>query len=520
MTPPSDTESSPTLTDGLRRWWQGHIPTSESIDEAEWSQRHQIVVAGYVVAAAIATVTTVSRDVYLGTLDIPHLGQEIFVVATPGLILLWDGLRRTAREMLATTGILVTCGLMVHGTGGLIESHFSYFVLLPLIALYTDWRTYLYAVLYVAGTHAVMGTVAPESMYNHPSAIAAPVVWGLIHAAYVIALSVVMVVHWNFSDRRRLGLQSALDDLRATQSQLVEAQKLESIGSLAAGVAHEINTPVQFVGDNLRFLSDITSETNRFLKTWFDVQERLGDPGDMPDAVTELQAIAGEVDLEFAMDEVPPAVAQSSEGIVRVAEIVKAMKGFSHPRNEVEPSNLNNLIETTVTVSRSEWKYVADLEMNLAEDLPMTDVPPGSFNQVILNLIVNAAHAISDRFTNPSEAAGNGSSGTDKQGRIVVSTQRVDDSNVKIAISDNGCGIPDDVKERVFEQFFTTKEVGRGTGQGLAIAHSLVTGLGGRIEIDSEVDVGTTFNIILPFVSPGNHTVGSDKAPSRTMTTV
>ncbi len=478
-----------------------HIPTSGYIGDAEWAHRHRMVVIGYVLSSVIASAITVGRDVRLGQVDPGHVLLEITIVMAPGVALVLGRYTRRLQQTLATTGILLACGLLVHGTGGLIESHFSFFVLLPLVALYTDWQPYLYAVVYVAATHGIVGTIAPETMYNHPAAIANPFGWGLLHALYIGWLSIVMVVHWNFSDRRRIELAEALHDLQATQSQLLESQKMRSIGSLAAGVAHEINTPIQFVGDNLRFLSEMTAETNRFVKAWLDLRDSLNDPERVHDAVRRLRDIADEVDLAYAVDEMGPAVAQSSEGIVRVAEIVRAMKGFSHPKNEVVPSDLNQLIETTVTVSRSEWKYVADLDVRLDGGLPAVDVPPVSFNQVMLNLIVNAAHAIEDRLT-----AGEGDQGSDdvdsnevtEPGRISITTRRLNELNVEIAVTDNGCGISPDIQERIFEQFFTTKSVGRGTGQGLSIAHSLVTGLRGRIEIDSEVGAGTTFRIVLP----------------------
>ncbi|MDH3302640.1 MAG: ATP-binding protein [Acidimicrobiia bacterium] len=493
----------------LRERIRLYIPTSGDLDEADWAHRHRMVVIGYGLSSIIAVAVTFGRDVRLDQVNVAHTLVEIAVVAAPAVALLLGRYGRRIRQTLATTGVLLACGLMVHGTGGLIESHFSYFVLLPLVALYTDWQPYLYAVIYIAATHGVIGTIAPETMYNHPAAIANPFGWGVLHALYIGWLSIVMVVHWNFSDRRRVQLEAALHDLKATQSQLLESQKMKSIGSLAAGVAHEINTPIQFVGDNLRFLAETTAETNRFVKAWFDLQDNLDDPDDLHNALRRLRDIAEEVDLEFAMEELPPAVAQSSEGILRVAQIVRAMKGFSHPKNEIEASDLNQLIETTVTVSRSEWKYVSDLELDLDHELPLVEVPPGSFSQVILNLVVNAAHAIGDRLAaeNTELDAQGHTDGEDepeppaagtRPGRIDVATRRIDDTNVEIRISDNGCGVPDDVRDRIFDQFFTTKPVGRGTGQGLSIAHSLVIGLGGRIEIESEVGRGTTFRIVLP----------------------
>lgn len=496
-----------------------HIPTSGDIGDTEWAHRHRMVVIGYVMSSVIASAITVGRDIRLDQVDPGHVLLEIVVVMAPGIALVLGRHSRRIQQTLATTGILMACGLLVHGTGGLIESHFSYFVLLPLIALYTDWQPYLYAVVYVGATHGVVGTIAPETMYNHPAAIANPFGWGVLHALYVGWLSIVMVVHWNFSDRRRIELAAALQDLQATQSQLLESQKMRSIGSLAAGVAHEINTPIQFVGDNLRFLSETTAETNRFVKTWLDLKDDVNDPDRVHDAIRRLSEIAEEVDLEFAIDEIGPAVAQSSEGIVRVAEIVRAMKGFSHPKNAVEPSDLNQLIETTVTVSRSEWKYVAELETHLDDDLPAVDVPPGSFNQVVLNLIVNAAHAIEERLTADGDRRSEdiGSSELADRGRITVTTRQLDEANVEISVGDNGCGISPDIQERIFEQFFTTKAVGRGTGQGLSIAHSLVTGLGGRIEIDSEVGVGTTFRIILP-TTQSDVDDGTDRSPVPALT--
>ncbi len=478
------------------------IPSSDVLKDEEWRQRHHILVIGYMVTASIALIVAVLIDLDQGDFDISHTITEAIVAAAPAALLpLVPG--RQLQQLTTTTGILIGCGLLVHGTDGLIESHFGFFVTLPLIALYADWRPYLYAVIYVAGTHGIGGTISPESMYNHEPALTAPFTWGLIHAAFIVALSVVMVVHWNFSDRRRLELVDALHDLKDAQSKLVEAQKLESIGSLAAGVAHEINTPIQFVGDNLRFLSETTSDTNRFVQTWLDHREDFVDPQRAMAALEALKVVANEVDLEFALEEALPAVTQSKEGIDRVAQIVLAMKGFSHPRNEIEPNDINGLVSTTITVSRSEWKYVADVDLDLDPDIPAVPVPAGSFNQVLLNLIVNAAHAIEERGD------------TGDPGVIRISTTQHDDRMVAVSVTDNGCGIPPELQNRIFEQFFTTKEVGRGTGQGLSIAHSLVTGLGGRIEIESEVGTGTTFRILLPSTRSDSDTaVSSNGKPA------
>ncbi len=185
-------------------------------------------------------------------------------------------------------------------------------------------------------------------------------------------------------------------------------------------------------------------------------------------------------------EEMPLAVDQCLEGMQRVAEIVKSTKNFSHPSDEVAPRDLNELINSTLTVSRNEWKYVAEVELHLADDLEMAPVPPGSFNQAILNMIVNAAHAIAERQQ------------ADPGPGVITVTSVNAPGAVHVSIADNGSGISEDIQDCVFDQFFTTKEIGKGTGQGLAIAHAVVAQLGGSIELESEVGVGTTFTLIIP----------------------
>jgi signal transduction histidine kinase len=466
----------------IRKTLCASIPTSRYLEHHEWLQRHYAVVAGYLVGIALVIAVGVARgfDGY----DIAHNMSEWVLLLAPAIgLLVFKG--RSTAQLLASTGLLVACTMLVHYTDGLIESHFSFFVMLPLVALYMDWRPFVFSVAFVAISHGVVGIVDPTSMYNHPAALAAPIKWGVVHALYVLALSLIMLIHWNFSDRRRLELKAALRDLRVAQSQLVEAQKLESIGSLAAGVAHEINTPIQFVGDNLEFISDAAEGIEVFMTSWFGVRSVLAGRAGCADLVAKLDAIAEETDLEFLLAEIPEAVAQSLEGVHRVANIVKAMKGFSHPNDEITASDINQLITDTATVARNEWKYVAELRLDLMADLPLVPVPPGSFNQMVLNLIVNAAHAIAERG---DEAV---------PGLITVAT-RCEGGQVTISVGDNGCGIPDDIRNRMYEQFFTTKEVGRGTGQGLSIARSVVEGIGGEISVETEVGTGSIFTVAIP----------------------
>ena len=275
------------------------------------------------------------------------------------------------------------------------------------------------------------------------------------------------------------------------ERELVQAQKLESIGQLAAGIAHEINTPIQFVGDNVRFLSDSFSDIGRVIEQY----QRLltaAKTGPCPqDLIETCEAANVGADLAYLLAETPKAIAQSAEGIDRVATIVRAMKEFAHPgSNEKAMVNLNHAIDSTVTVAQNEWKYVADLQTKLDPSLPSVPCLVGEFNQVVLNMIVNATHAIADVVK-----------GTGEKGTITICTSHVGDF-VEVRIADTGMGIPESICHKIFDPFFTTKAVGKGTGQGLAIARSVVVDKhGGTITVDSEVGKGTTFVLRLPLAA-------------------
>jgi PAS domain S-box-containing protein len=276
---------------------------------------------------------------------------------------------------------------------------------------------------------------------------------------------------------------------KALEEQLRQAQKLEAIGQLAAGIAHEINTPTQFVGDNTTFIKD-SWETIRALigevrKIHIDTQSGTVDAKRLEQFEKDLKI----ADFDYLQEEIPRAIDQSLEGIKRVANIVKAMKEFSHPGSEHKKAiDINHAIETTITVARNEWRYVAEVRTSFANDLPFVPCLAGEFNQAVLNLIVNAAHAIGD-------VVGDGSK---TRGLITITTRR-DGDWVEITIQDTGAGIPESIKSRIFEPFFTTKDVGRGTGQGLTLCHAaIVKKHGGKIWFTSEEGKGTTFFIRLP----------------------
>jgi two-component system, NtrC family, sensor kinase len=290
----------------------------------------------------------------------------------------------------------------------------------------------------------------------------------------------ILAVVQDVTDRKRLELE------------LQTSQRLEAVGHLAAGIAHEVNTPIQFVGDNLHFLDGVFADRQAALEK-FDSQIHQGVlAGDTLDSILELWEQAQEAsDMEYLATEVPNALQQSLDGVERIATIVRAMKAFAHPgQKEKVAADLNKALADTLTVARNELKYVADVETDFG-DLPPVVCHLADLNQVFLNLLVNSAQAIGAVMKE---------SGV--KGRIRVKT-RTDGDCVTVSISDTGCGIPEAIKSLVFDQFFTTKEVGHGTGQGLALARGIVVEKhGGRIAFEPNLPQGTTFVVSVPIGQP------------------
>ena len=287
---------------------------------------------------------------------------------------------------------------------------------------------------------------------------------------------------------RHEGMCEDITERKVLRSQLLQAQKLESVGQLAAGIAHEINTPTQYIGDNVRFLKDAFLELKELLANY----ERLrAAEGDALSAETreEIRQAIESFEAGFLLEEIPKAIEQSLEGITQVATLVRAMKEFSHPGSkEKTPLDLNHAIQNTLAVSRNEWKYVADVETDFDSSLPLIPCLPGEFNQVILNLIVNAAQAIGDAIRKD---------GTERE-RFACKPAifRIAwKSRSRIRARE----FPEAARTRVFDPFFTTKEIGKGTGQGLAIARSVIVDKHhGSIEFETAEGVGTTFIIRIP----------------------
>jgi len=259
------------------------------------------------------------------------------------------------------------------------------------------------------------------------------------------------------------------------EGELRQAHRLESLGTMAGGIAHELNTPIQFVSDNMKFLSGAFSDLHKAIERFRALVA--------PEIAGQ---IAAENDLEFLAAEIPTAIEQSREGLARVAEIVLAIKRFSHPSGDVKESNdFNQIVATTVTVSKNQWKYIADMELDLDPKLPPVKSNAGELNQALINLIVNAAHAIEDKGDKAHK------------GKITITTRLVGGA-VACSVSDTGIGIPSKDRDKIFDLFFTTKEPGRGTGQGLSLVHNIIKDHGGRITVDSEVGRGTRVIFVIP----------------------
>lgn len=266
---------------------------------------------------------------------------------------------------------------------------------------------------------------------------------------------------------------------------------LESVGQLASGIAHEINTPIQFIGDSVQFLSeafhDILAVTKGYERFLAKVGETHADV--FADEIETLNEIIEDADFDYLAEHVPSAFTRTLSGVERVTEIVRAMKVFAHhDRGRRKPCDINQMLDSALIVARNEYKYIAKIEKQLGH-LPTVVCCESEINQVFLNLIVNASHAIQDRY-----GASQGIVGL-----IGIRTEYVDAQKiVQISIQDNGCGIPEDIRSKVYDPFFTTKEVGRGTGQGLSIIHGIINAHGGQIKFSSQVNQGTCFTVELP----------------------
>jgi signal transduction histidine kinase len=285
-------------------------------------------------------------------------------------------------------------------------------------------------------------------------------------------------------------LQATIRDIseqKQFEIELGHARKLEAVGQLAAGIAHEINTPTQYVGDGVHFLKEAFESYQRLVGQYRRAVDILATAGGQEALVNEIRAIEEEIDLAYLDTNVPGSFESCQDGVSRISTIVRAMKEFAHPdQKEKATADLNKALQTTLAIAKNEYKYVADVTTEFG-DLPPVLCHVGALNQVFLNLIVNAAHAIGD-------VVGHGGS----KGAIRIKTS-TEGGEVRIDMADTGSGVPEAIRHRIFDPFFTTKGVGKGSGQGLAIARSIVvTKHQGSLTFETEMGKGTTFTIRLP----------------------
>lgn len=470
---------------------------------------------------AIGLTLLVSPYGWAGRVRTPHVHLEASVIlggvinALPlALVRLRPGWWVT-RHAVAVAQVLWSA-LLIHVTGGRIETHFHVFGSLAFLAFYRDWRVLATATLVIVADHLTRGFFWPESVYG----IANPEWWRFLeHAAWVVFEDTVLVLGCRRSllDMRVVASREAtLEVLNAeienkilertaelevanrslaeemttrlqAEANLRQGQKLEAVGRLASGVAHEINTPVQFVGDSIQFLQDATTDLLGVVEKLQVVQRSVLDGAPSRAAAVDAGEALDAADLPYLLEHIPKAFASTMGGLARVATIVSSMREFAHPGSvEMSAVDLNRGIESTLVIARNEYRLVADVETDLGV-LPAVTCYAGDINQVVLSILVNAVHAIADEVK-----------GTRERGRILVRTRHVDD-DVVVAIGDTGGGIPEHIRDRIFDPFFTTKDVGSGTGQGLAIARGIVVDKhGGELTVESEVGKGTTFFIRLP----------------------
>ncbi len=288
-------------------------------------------------------------------------------------------------------------------------------------------------------------------------------------------------------ERRLRGLMIDVTEARRVVREMAQNQKLESVGRVAAGVAHEINTSVQFISDSVRFVRHALRDLPHALADYRALAAGALSGKDVADAAKKACETDEAADVDYFLKNAPDALDRALEGIGRVGSVAKSMTEFAHPDNQVKANvDVNRAVRTTLNMARNEYKQVAELDTDFAE-IPPVRCYPGDINQVVLNLVLNAAHAIADVVD-----------GTSQRGRITVRTRAIGEF-VEISVGDTGAGIPESVRGRIFEPFVTTKEIGRGTGQGLALSRGIVVEkLKGSLHFETETGQGTTFFVRLP----------------------
>jgi len=281
-------------------------------------------------------------------------------------------------------------------------------------------------------------------------------------------------------------LEAAYQDLKETQSRIIQQEKMASIGQLAAGIAHEINNPTGFVSSNLQTLEDYQNGLFTLVEAYRNLIKDLKETAatgefsnTIADRLAQIEDIEAQVDIDYIMEDTPGLIKESQEGTERIKKIVIDLKDFVHPgKQELSYANINHNLDSTLNIVWNELKYKATVKKDYG-DIPDVLCYPQQLNQVFMNILVNAAQAI------------------EKQGEMRITT-RPDNDHVEVKISDTGGGIPKENLSKIFDPFFTSKEVGKGTGLGLHVAYNIIEKHKGTIDVESKVGEGTTFTIKIP----------------------
>ncbi|HUR68312.1 MAG TPA: ATP-binding protein [Candidatus Thermoplasmatota archaeon] len=413
------------------------LPQGQTLPLTNWQRRHR----GVLLLLAAHAVFLPVFGIRMGH-DLVHSVFEGGIVA--GLTLLaWSGiLPRRWRGLVASAGLITSSAILVHLSGGYLEAHFHFFVMLGVIFLYEDWLPFGASIAYVAIHHGLMGSLDPGSVYNHPDAIAHPWTWASIHATFILGLSVALIIVWNITERARVSETAALREAHGLRRQVGAQEKMAALGSLASGLAHEVRTPLTIAG-------------------------------------TSASVIRMRVQKEYGAD---PVLTQAADdlhlSIDRMNRLIVQMRHFAKGReDERVQASLHTAVKEAVDLYTTANRSVRNVVVQL-EATPVVSYSPMAVQQIVLNLVSNAADAI-----DPAK------------GTIRVRTE-TREGQAALVVQDDGEGIPLDVVPHMYEPLFTTKT--HGTGLGLSIVRRMVEQHGATIDCKTSRAHGTSFTVTFP----------------------
>ena len=437
------------------------LPSGHSLPVEGWERRHK----GILVLLALHAAGLAAFGLYAGAGAL-HSLFEGAVVAVLGLAAAHPRLGRRLRSTLAAMGLMTSSAVLTHLSGGYIEAHFHFFVMLGVIFLYEDWLPYFLAVGYVAVHHGVAGTIDPLSVYNHPAAIADPWQWAAIHALFIFGLSAALIVAWNVIERARRSETRALSEAQELKRQLHSQEKMAALGSLVAGLAHEVRTPLTVVATS-----------------------------------TSLLEMAAKRDPANPLS--PRVLAQTTElhaSVERINGLVQQLRRFhALGPEEMREAPLDAVVREAMRLFSSVNKSARRIQLDLAPT-PPARLHLFGVHQVVLNLVTNAVEA------------------TDPATGVVTVRTAVEGPVAVLLVQDNGVGMDEDTRRKAFEPLFTTKQDGMGLG--LHIVKRIVEAHGGEVRFTSRKGQGTTFEVRFPLLpqdqaGPAPAPAAADAAPDR-----